>query len=66
MTWQEAEQTLGHEILALVTPAPELAAQAAEAGTPMVLLQPTSIIATQMAKLAEELTARSAVLSANS
>ncbi|MFN7209648.1 MAG: response regulator [Aggregatilineales bacterium] len=66
VTWQEAEQALGHEILALVTPAPELAAQAAEAGTPMVLLQPTSIIATQMAKLAEELTARSAVLSANS
>lgn len=66
VSWQDAEQTLGHEILALITPAPELAAQATEAGTPIVLLQPTSIIATQMAKLAEELAARSSVLSAHS
>ncbi|MFQ3536875.1 MAG: response regulator [Aggregatilineales bacterium] len=66
ITWQGAEQALGHEILALVTPAPELAAQAVEAGTPMVLLQPTSIVATQMTKLAEELAARISVLSANS
>jgi DNA-binding response OmpR family regulator len=66
VSWQEIEQTLGHEILALITPAPELAAQAVEAGTPLVLLQPTSIVATQMAKLAEELMARSSVLSTNS
>ncbi|MCS6870438.1 MAG: response regulator [Anaerolineae bacterium] len=65
VSWQEVERTLGHEILALVTPAPELAAQAAEVGTPIVLLQPTSIVATQMAKLAEELMARNSVLSAN-
>lgn len=63
--WQEAEQLLGHEILALVTPAPELSAQAAEAGTPMVLFQPTSIVATQMTKLAEELAARGSALAAN-
>ncbi len=63
--WQEAEQLLGHEILALVTPAPELSAQAAEAGTPMVLFQPTSIVATQMLKLAEELAARGSALAAN-
>jgi pilus assembly protein CpaE len=56
--WQEAEQILGHETLALVAPAPELAFQAAEAGFPMVLFQPASIVATQMTKLSEELAAR--------
>ena len=66
VTWQDAEQALGQEIIALITPAPELAAQAVEAGMPIVLFQPTSIVATQMAKLAEELAARSTVLSANS
>jgi len=56
--WQEAEQILSHETLALVAPAPDLAFQAAEAGTPMVLFQPASIVATQMTKLAEELGTR--------
>jgi MinD-like ATPase involved in chromosome partitioning or flagellar assembly len=56
--WQEAEQLLNHETLALVAPAPELAFQAADAGQPMVTFQPTSIVATQTVKLAEELAAR--------
>jgi len=63
--WQEAETLLDHEIMALVMPAAELAVQAAEAGTPMVLFQPTSIVATQMMKLAEELAARGQALAAN-
>ncbi len=53
--WQEAEQILGHEMLAIISPAPELAFQAAEAGFPIALYQPTSIVATQMNKLADEL-----------
>ena len=56
--WQEAEQILNHEMLAIISPAAELAFQAAEAGFPMVLFQPTSIVATQMNKVAEELGAR--------
>ncbi|MBO9308536.1 MAG: response regulator [Chloroflexi bacterium] len=62
VTWQDVEQALGQRILAMITPAPELAAQAVEAGMPIVLLQPTSIVATQMVKLAEELAARSTLL----
>lgn len=56
--WQEAEQILSHEMLAIISPAPELAFQAAEAGFPIVLFQPTSIVATQMNKLSDELAAR--------
>jgi CheY-like chemotaxis protein/MinD-like ATPase involved in chromosome partitioning or flagellar assembly len=56
--WQEAEQILNHEMLAIISPAPELAFQAAEAGFPIVLFQPTSIVATQMNKLADEIGAR--------
>ncbi len=56
--WQEAEQIVGHEMLAIISPAPELAFQAAEAGQPIVLFQPTAVIAAQLGKLAEELVAR--------
>jgi pilus assembly protein CpaE len=56
--WQEAEQLLGHEMLAVVSPAPELAYQAAEAGFPMVLFQGTAVVSTQMTKIADELSAR--------
>jgi len=56
--WQEAEQILGHEMLAIISPAPELAFQATEAGYPIVLFQPTSIVATQINKLTEEVEAR--------
>ena len=56
--WQEAEQIVGHEMLAIISPAPELAFQAAEAGQPIVTFQPTAVTATQMSKLAEELAVR--------
>jgi DNA-binding response OmpR family regulator len=56
--WQEAEQIVGHEMLAIISPAPELAFQAAEAGQPIVVFQPTAVTATQMTKLAEELAVR--------
>ncbi len=56
--WQEAEQILNHEMLAIISPAPELCFQAAEAAMPIVSFQPNSVIANQMNKLAEELAAR--------
>lgn len=56
--WQEAEQILNHEMTAIISPAPELAFQAAEAGLPIVLFQPSSIVANQFSKLAEEIASR--------
>jgi DNA-binding response OmpR family regulator len=56
--WQEAEQILGQEILALIAPAADMAFQASEAGFPLVLFQPTSVIATQLTKLAEDINSR--------
>ena len=56
--WQEAEQILNHEMTAIISPAPELAFQAAEAGFPIILFQPNSIVANQFSKLAEEMGAR--------
>jgi Flp pilus assembly CpaE family ATPase len=57
--WQEAEQILGQEMLGMISPAPELAFQAAEAGFPLVLFQPAAIAATQITKLANEIGIRS-------
>ncbi len=56
--WQEVEQTLNHEVTAIISPAPELAFQAAEAGFPLAHFQPSSIVAGQISKLVEELIKR--------
>jgi pilus assembly protein CpaE len=56
--WQEAEQILNHEMTAIISPAPELSFQATEAGIPIVLFQPTAIVADQYSKLAEEMNTR--------
>lgn len=56
--WQEVEQLLGLEIRAIISAAPELAFQASEAGNPIVMLQPNSIVSNQMIKLAEVLNTR--------
>lgn len=56
--WQEVEQALGQEIRAIISAAPELAFQATEAGTPMVMFQPNSIVANQIVKLADDLNTR--------
>ncbi|MBN1201327.1 MAG: response regulator [Anaerolineae bacterium] len=53
--WQEAEQILSHEMTAIISPAPDLVFQAAEAGFPIILYQPNSIVANQFRKLAEEI-----------
>jgi CheY-like chemotaxis protein/MinD-like ATPase involved in chromosome partitioning or flagellar assembly len=51
--WQEVEQLLGQEIRAIISAAPELAFQANESGTPIVLTQPNAIVSNQLLKLAE-------------
>jgi pilus assembly protein CpaE len=53
MSWQQAEAILHHPIAAVMTAAPELAYQAAEAASPMILVQPDSLTADQSRKLAE-------------
>lgn len=58
--WQDIESGLGHQISALVGPAPELAYQASEAGAPITLFQPDAIIAGQINKLVQELVKRGA------
>lgn len=57
-SWHEVEQLIGQEIRAIISAAPELAFQAAEAGMPLVLFQPNAIVASQIAKLSEELNSR--------
>ncbi len=58
VSWQEAEQILGRDMLAIISPAPELAFQANEAGVPIVHLQPGAIVASQFLKLADEVGVR--------
>lgn len=58
IAWNEVEQVLGREIRAVFSDAPELAQQAVKNGTPMVMLQPNSLFANQIAKFAEDLNAR--------
>lgn len=53
--WHEVEGILNHEIRATIAAAPELAFQATEATTPMVIYQPNAIVSTQFLKFAEEL-----------
>ena len=55
MPWQDIEQSLGLDLKAIISAAPDLAYQAAEAKTPIVLFRPGSITADQLNKLAESL-----------
>lgn len=54
-SWQEVEAALGREMRAIISAAPELAFQALENKTPLILLQPNSVVAGQFAKLTEAL-----------
>jgi pilus assembly protein CpaE len=56
--WQEVEQMLHKEVRAIISPGPELAYQAAEAGQPITQFQPSSIISGQISKLVEEVVGR--------
>ncbi len=55
MPWQEIEQTLGLDIKAIISAAPDLAYQAVEANTPIVLFRPNAITASQLTKLTKSL-----------
>lgn len=56
--WQQVEDIVGLDIKAIIAAAPELAYQATENGAPMVLLQPTAVVSTQIVKLAQEVKTR--------
>jgi hypothetical protein len=51
-SWQAAEALLDHSIENIITPAPELAYQAAENGTPLIIVHADSVTADQIRKLA--------------
>lgn len=55
MSWSLVEQTLGQRVSMVITPAVELAYQAADMGTPMVLLRPDSLTADQFHNLTNQL-----------
>ncbi|HIE37468.1 MAG TPA: response regulator [Anaerolineae bacterium] len=53
LTKEMMEGLLQREIVGVIPPAPELAFQAAEQGTPMVMMQAQSLVARQLHQLAE-------------
>jgi DNA-binding response OmpR family regulator len=58
VSWQEAEQILGRDMQAIISPAPELAFQASEQGMPIISMQPGAIVSNQFQKLADEIGSR--------
>lgn len=52
------EGFLQREIVVVIPPAPELAFQSAEQGTPMVMMQPESLVAAQFHHLAQHIASR--------
>jgi MinD-like ATPase involved in chromosome partitioning or flagellar assembly len=54
-TKQTIEGLLSRELSGVITPAPELAFQSVEQGSPMVILQPTSLAAQQFQTIANHL-----------
>lgn len=56
-TKETIEGILQHDIAGVVTPAPDLAFQAAERGIPMVMAQPNSLVSRQFRTIAEYLAA---------
>ncbi len=53
MTKDAIEGLLQHDVAGVVTPAPEMAFQSAERGIPMVMAQPTSLVAQQIRAIME-------------
>ena len=56
MPWAEVQEQLGYSIVATLTPAPELFAQASRLNTPAVICQPESLTMQQLNKLVERIT----------
>ena len=55
VTREAIEGLLRHDLAGVITPAPDLAFQAVERGAPMVMMQPDSLVARQMKKIAQHL-----------
>jgi pilus assembly protein CpaE len=55
ISWSMAEQIVGQKVAVVVSPSPELAYQAADVGTPMLLLRPDALPADQFRNLASQL-----------
>jgi pilus assembly protein CpaE len=55
ITKEAVEGLLQHDLAGVITPAPDLAFQAAERAVPMVMAQPTSLVSQQFRSLAEHL-----------
>jgi CheY-like chemotaxis protein len=58
MAWTEVQQSLGHEIAATLTPAPEMLMSAARIHTPALLSQPTNITSQQILKVVDQILER--------
>lgn len=56
--WQDAEQHLDNEVMAVISAVPELAHKGMEQNRPMILVNPNAMIHMQFNKLAEELVRR--------
>jgi CheY-like chemotaxis protein/MinD-like ATPase involved in chromosome partitioning or flagellar assembly len=52
LNWADVQDSVGHTISTVITPAPELAYKAREISSPMVVQQPSSLTAEQFTKLA--------------
>jgi DNA-binding response OmpR family regulator len=55
MTRSTIEDLLKSKLLVVVPPAPELAFQAGESGTPMIMMQPNSLLSTQIRDVAHRI-----------
>ena len=55
LSWSSAEQLVGQKVALVITPAVELAYQASDVGTPMLLLRPDSLTADQFRNLSNQL-----------
>jgi CheY-like chemotaxis protein/MinD-like ATPase involved in chromosome partitioning or flagellar assembly len=55
MNWADVQDSVGHSISTVITPAPDLAYKATELSNPMVVQQPSSLTAEQFTKLASSI-----------
>lgn len=56
--WPEVENTLGQELRAIISAAPDQVFQAMRAAVPFVIYQPNTVISSQIMKLSEDLNTR--------
>lgn len=57
LSWHDVEHELSHKVRGVISPAPELAFRAVEAGVPFVLHEPNAVVSSQVIKLAETIKA---------